>query len=126
MKKLFIILIVLVLVGCGNTKEETKKEEIKNDTIITDNIECNMDQIISFKIILDTNGGNKIDTIEYLEIKDDILPTPKKDKYKFVGWFYDKNLKSEVKAKKLNELIVSKEIDSNGCITKYNDLTFVN
>ena len=52
----------------------------------------------TYKVIFDTNGGNKISDKDYKYSgnKED-LPIPTKEGYKFLGWYSDKNLTNQVK-----------------------------
>lgn len=58
---------------------------------------CTNDVTKSYKVIFETNGGSKINTIAVKENSELKLPTdPSKTGYEFVGWYLDEELEEEL------------------------------
>ena len=78
--------------------------------------------ISPYKIIYNTNGGNKIDSFSHCGgcyySETPVIPTPTREGYKFVGWYYDSKFKSKVNTKYATEVTYTKVYDANGCQTQ--------
>ena len=72
----------------------------KKDIIINLNSSCQSSGSNKFKINFSTNGGDKVDSIIIDPTKTDAfdvsLPTPKRDGYKFDGWFTNTQYKTKI------------------------------
>ena len=72
-----------------------------------------------YKIVYNTNGGNKIDSFSHcggcLYSETPVIPTPTRDGYKFVGWYYDSSFKNKVNTKYATKITYTKIYDSHGC-----------
>ncbi len=73
--------------------------------------------IASAKIVYNSNGGNTLenDYISSKHEKDTTIPTPKKNGYKFVGWYYDSKFTKKVTVSSYTDLAFNSEENENGC-----------
>ena len=71
----------------------------------------------SYTIHYNTNGGNKIDDTHYglSNPKESSLPSPTKNGYTFIGWYYDEKLTKKVEAKTIYDVKTSPKYGSDGC-----------
>lgn len=125
MKKYFIVLIIVVLLVAGgvfylylNTKDEYKCKDIAGG---------------EFSIILDTNGGKKLDDISVCVGCENSLagelPVPSRSysvsasrEYAFAGWYYDAKLTDKVKSNKISDIKLFKVLNSHGCLVDYGNI----
>lgn len=75
-----------------------------------------------YTVKLETNGGKTLEDIsdaynfsENLEQKILELPIPEKEEYKFMGWYVDKELKTEAKIKTYADLLELENINEDEC-----------
>lgn len=72
----------------------------------------------TFEVVYDTNGGNSLDKYTHCggcAPTNVLIPTPRKNGYKFIGWYYDESLKNKVDTKYANQVTYKQLYDSNGC-----------
>lgn len=69
-------------------------------------------------IYFDTNSGSGLDyiTITDEKLSDSTIPTPVREGYDFLGWFYDKDLFKPVNVNDLYEIKYNELKDQNGCV----------
>ena len=79
----------------------------------------------AFNVFFNTNGGEEITNMHvgiacspdsYLD-----LPTPKKEGYKFEGWYYDKEFREKVESRNSIDIKAELEYDKKGCPVGYKD-----
>ena len=104
--------------GCYIRSEVTLYAKWTAD-YITDVIECKNLTGGGFKIIYNTNGGNKIEDANVCKgcgpSAYSNLPTPTKSDYIFAGWYYDSALTKKVTATSTRDVEEPGHYDSNGC-----------
>ena len=104
--------------GCYIRSEVTLYAKWTAD-YITDVIECINLTGGGFKIIYNTNGGNKIEDANVCKgcgpSAYSNLPTPTKSDYIFAGWYYDSALTKKVTATSTRDVEEPGHYDSNGC-----------
>ena len=104
--------------GCYIRSEVTLYAKWTTD-YITDVIECKNLTGGGFKIIYNTNGGNKIEDANVCKgcgpSAYSNLPTPTKSDYIFAGWYYDSALTKKVTATSTRDVEEPGHYDSNGC-----------
>ena len=80
-----------------------------------------------FKVNYNTNGGNALESDSVCVGCDPsiaaALPTPTKEGYKFVGWYYDSALTKAVGGEKTSNVAHVLKYDANGCHIGYEDIT---
>lgn len=78
-----------------------------------------------FTISFNTNGGNKIDSIDIKKGIDTTkkIEKPVRDGYEFNGWYLDEKLTQKVTFKTLGDIKPEKYVDSNGCIVGYKNIS---
>ena len=104
--------------GCYIRSEVTLYAKWTAD-YITDVIECKNLTGGGFKIIYNTNGGNKIEDANVCKgcgpSAYSNLPTPTKSDYIFAGWYYDSALTKKVTATSTRDVEEPGHYASNGC-----------
>ena len=104
--------------GCYIRSEVTLYAKWTTD-YITDVIECKNLTGGGFKIIYNTNGGNKIEDANVCKgcgpSAYSNLPTPTKSDYIFAGWYYDSALTKKVTATSTRDVEEPGHYDSNSC-----------
>ena len=104
--------------GCFIRSEVTLYAKWTTD-YITDVIECKNLTGGGFKIIYNTNGGNKIEDANVCKgcgpSAYSNLPTPTKSDYIFDGWYYDSALTKKVTATSTRDVEEPGHYASNGC-----------
>lgn len=115
---LVVLIIVLVLILVLN------QNKTKN---VVQEPECPTFTGGAYNLVFNTNGGNKIENMSVcIACSPDSyksLPTPKKNKKKFSGWYYDEALTQKVDVKTTLDITPIEEIDANGCKVGYKDIT---
>ncbi len=110
--------------GCTVADEVTlyaKWIELKTGSDSDTSYICHM-SVSPYKIVYNTNGGNKIESFShcggcaYAEVP--MLPVPKRNGYKFDGWYYDKSLKNKVTVGNALDVTYTKRYDEKGCVTQ--------
>ena len=67
----------------------------------------------------ETNGGGEIDSVSFCSAcwhKDNNLPTPVREGYAFLGWYYDKELTKKVEATTIDDVEYTQLYDEYGCV----------
>lgn len=118
-KKIVIIIIVVILIVVGIILFLRFKDEAEDE-------ECYPISGGGFTLFLDTNDGKKMDTLHICiacppDAYDDI-PIPKRDGYKFEGWYYDKEFKEKVTVKNTLDISPVPDLNKKGCLVGYKDI----
>ena len=111
MKKLVVLLLLtIMLVGCGKKEEET----------------CQSISGGGYNIIFNTNGGEEISDMHVcIACPPDAyetIPIPQREGYEFGGWYYDKKLTYEIGTDSSLYVNPDPEYVKEECIIGYNDV----
>lgn len=116
-KKIWILILIVIIVIVG----------VIIFFLFRNKEECHPISGGGFTLFLDKNDGSSMDTLHVCiacppDAYDD-LPTPKREGYKFKGWYYDKDLKKKVTVKNTLDISPVPELNKRGCLIGYKDIT---
>ena len=126
---LVVIIIIISIFLVFNNKEKdinNKEDKIDNKTEKTKK-ECTPFVGGSFNLIFDTMGGEEIQSMNIcIACSPDSyqdIPIPKKDGYKFLGWYKDKDYIFRIDFTNTKDFKSSPKYDKNKCMIGYEDIT---
>ena len=114
---------LIILIVVKNSRTNKNEEKIKNN----EEVDCVAFTGGSYNLKFETNGGDKIESMTIcIACSPDSyekVPIPTKEGDTFEGWYYDKNFKKKMTETSTGKIEPVDDIDKNGCLVGYKDIT---